>query len=163
MKRPNVLGGRLGARGNPACVWFVKMENRLLRLRSHPSGNVEVEIDYGQGRDGELIFVIPCPSQHNVDWARVFPTVLSSTRPHGFSFLSGAAFAEPFAIVGWEQRGQRRFVRCRLFHCTPLGNGAYRVRLTVDHLLSVDPRDFEQITIALASRANSRLSELRSY
>ena len=141
------------------------MQNGLLRLQSHPSGDVAAEIDhgidYGQGRYGELIFVIPCPSQDNVDWTRVFPTVLNSTRLHGVSFVYGAAFAEPFAIVGWEQGGQRRFVRCRLFHCTPLGNGAYRVRLSVDHLMSVDPRDFEQITMALATRVDSRSSENR--
>jgi hypothetical protein len=142
------------------------MKNRLLRLLSHPSGEVEAEIDsgsdQGQGRYGELIFVIPCPSQDNVDWTHVFPTVLYSTRPHGITFLHGAAFAEPFAIVGWEQGGERRFVRCKLHHCRPLGNGAFRVRLSVDDLMSVDPRDFEQITMALATRVDSPSSELRS-
>jgi hypothetical protein len=138
------------------------MKNRLSPLSSHSSGDVSgdvaVEIDHGQGRYGELIFVIPCRSQDSVDWTRVFPTVLDSTRLHGLSFLYGATFAEPFAIVGWEQGDERRFVRCRLRRCTQLGNGAYRVRLTVDHLMSIGPRDFEQITLALASRVDARTS-----
>jgi hypothetical protein len=105
---------------------------------------------------GDSYLVLPCHSVASADWTRVFAAVREdSDGERGFSFIHDESFAEPRAIIGWYQEADRPFILCTLRSCTPLADGSYRVRLLVDTLIRLEPKDVETMRQVLAERSTN--------
>jgi hypothetical protein len=96
--------------------------------------------------------VVPCHSVASADWTRVFLTVRENSRERGFSFIRDEPFTEPRAIIGWNEAADRPFILCKLWSCTPLEGGSYRVRLSVDEVIQLKPENVEMMRQSLKER-----------
>ena len=105
---------------------------------------------------GDSYLVLPCHCVASADWTRVFAAVREdSDGDRGFSFIHDQPINEPRAIIGWYQEADRPFILCTLRSCTPLEDGSYRVRLLVDTLIRLEPKDVETMRRVLAERSTN--------
>jgi hypothetical protein len=100
----------------------------------------------------EAYWVVPCHSVSTADWTRVFLTVRENSQDRGFSFIRDEPFTEPRAIIGWNEEADRPFILCKLWSCTPLEGGSYRVRLSVDEVIQLKPENVETMRESLLER-----------
>ena len=100
----------------------------------------------------ETFLVVPCRSVASADWTRVFLTVTEKCEDRGFTFIRDEPVTEPRAIIGWNDGADRRFLLCKLWSCTPLEGGTYRVRLSADEMIQIEPESVETMHRVLDER-----------
>jgi hypothetical protein len=84
----------------------------------------------------EVVWVLPCISHGDANFARVFPAVTRDISADGISFIHHMPIAEPRSIVGVKEGDDdRRFLVCTVKHCTPLENGFCHVGLLAQEVI----------------------------
>jgi len=90
----------------------------------------------------QVVWVVPCDSQANADYARAFPAVTKDLSPLGIAFFHNACVTESHAIVGLNDgTGDRRFFLCTVKHCTPLEHGFHQIGLSVAKKIAIGPAE----------------------
>ena len=82
----------------------------------------------------------------------MFLTATENSEDRGFTFIRDEPFTEPRAIIGWNGGADRRFILCNLWSCTPLKGGTYRVRMSADEMIQLEPESVETMHRVFAER-----------
>jgi hypothetical protein len=138
--------GRFSGRGENSATLPVNPQVDLCR---DPTNDCEAN---GPESIEEAYLVVPCHSAATTDWTRVFLTVTENSQDRGFTFIRDEPVTEPRAIIGWYQEADRPFILCKLWSCTSLEGGSYRVRLFVDEMIQLKPESVETMHRVLDER-----------
>jgi hypothetical protein len=107
----------------------------------------------------EVVWVVPCSSAADADYARVFPAVCRDMCTEGIGIVHNAPITDPCVIIGLRDNTDPRFLACTLKHCTPLGYGFYHIGVIADEVVYPNAEAIDAICTALSRYDSS--SEIR--